>query len=139
MALVMMPVEAKAGGALSDWGKLDTAMNGYGGAHGTVAGLFEVSDDEASQKRTITLLDDISAVTGDSSLSVGGKIILDLNGHTLNGKIDDYTGVGSVIKVLEHTELTLEDNEFETDLPLLIFIFPLNFSRHNILRYHEPA
>ena len=75
---------------VSTWEELQSALSGTDG--------------------TITLGANINATTGNTTLVVSGTKTLDLNGYTINGKIDDSTSVGSVIQILSGATLTLKDD-----------------------------
>ena len=59
---------------------------------------------------TITLGGNIQAISGSETLQVSGTKTLDLNGYTINGKIDVSNSVGSVIKIPSGATLTLKDD-----------------------------
>ncbi len=64
----------------------------------------------ASENETIKLLQDYTAGEGDNALVIpaGKKIVIDLNGHTINRELSSGTFNGHVIIV--NGELTLEDS-----------------------------
>lgn len=109
MVLFMMPVKVRAGGPTTDWQVLTSVLDNQNAGAGQTAVSI---DDSNTNFRKITLLKDISAEEGDSTLEVSAdkEIILDLNGYTIDGKIDDSISVGSVIKIPSGATLTLRDD-----------------------------
>ena len=96
------------------WNRLKTAMSGGDTPENDA---FTVSDDNGV--RTIRLLQSISDVNSVGPLVVpaGTKVVLDLNGYTLDRKMTAFTGNGYVIGVTaadeQATELTIEDSSTE--------------------------
>ena len=66
----------------------------------------ELKDALREPEGTIPLTKDINAA---ETLEVSGDRILDLNGHTINGKINTDTSVGCVIRISVNSMLTLAD------------------------------
>ena len=92
----------------ANWGYLKTAMSGE--TQATVGGVIEVENNTPTAGTiTITLLSDITAGENDSALAVpsGKKIVLDLNGHTINRNLNEATANGFVVNV--EGNLTIKD------------------------------
>ena len=89
-----------------DWDNLRKALNGT--LTESVDGQLEISS--GADGTIIKLLTDFTAKTGNNSLGVDGKRTLDLNGHTINGKINDSESVESVITINPDAKLTLTDS-----------------------------
>ncbi len=88
--------------AQSSWKALQGALDGT--TPTGVDGLFSVT--AADSVPTVKLLTDITAATGDTTLTVSGTKILDLNGHVINANGSDM----SVITVPAGAELTIQDS-----------------------------
>ena len=86
------------------WELLQNALNGT--TTETTSGLFEISGDT---EKVIKLLTDFKADTNNTTLTVSGTKILDLNGHVIDA--NGISTVGSVITVPNNASLTLKDSD----------------------------
>ena len=102
-----------AGDGLTDWGKLQNAIDEASPA--PISGVFDVSYEEGTGIKILTLLKDITAGSSDTYLSVPGnsKLILDLNEKTLDRGLKGKAAKldGNVIKVGADASLTVKNGK----------------------------
>ena len=102
-----------AGVDSTDWEKLQDAIGEPSPA--PISGVFDVSYEEGTGIKILTLLKDITAASSDTYLSVpdDSKLILDLNGKTLDRGLKGKAAVsnGNVIKVGADASLTVKNGK----------------------------
>ena len=120
MVITMMPAMSftayAAGDHNDNWGYLSNAMTGN--AQVSVPDVIQVTDNSPEAgTRTIKLLTDITAGADDTYLNVSNspKVILDLNGHTIDRGLTekDPKSDGFVIRVSSNAYLTVTDNTLD--------------------------
>ena len=102
MVMSLLPGMAMAGGTPgknAKWGVLQNALAG--------TETHSIGDTIEIDNNTIKLLDNITADTADTTLTVSGEKTLDLNGHVINANGNSI----HVITVSSNAILTLEDSQ----------------------------
>ena len=123
MVFLLMPLESiKVHAAENEYKQFIDLLGNNSPA--TIGGLVEVSGPDADGYTTFKLLNDITADSGDTTayaIAAGSsgsprKIILDLNGNTINRNLTSESGAGTsgyAFRTLNYVNLIIDDSTAE--------------------------